>query len=874
MRHYLDGMRLSFESDRSRWALLAGTWLAVAFLLVVHMLQARLYLENVGKLGLRGQSTTSTPLSAAYPAFAADAQTWVRHALALSEGDAVRLRRTSIDNGLDGREVHWNSAWAWCILGAGRLESLVTGRPLPESIERSTLWLPGLALFSAVVAISWLASRVFGGAVAVMIAFGMVGHPRVFEGFYPRYVDHHGLLTVSVFGLVLGAVMMGAGWFGANQPGAAAMLPPDLRFAKFGARVSAVFGALGMWVSAASAIPPIAVVGLSGLLVAVLRGKATQLAGGHYSLEIWRTWGTTGAAASCFFYVLEYFPNHLALRLEANHPFYSIAWWGAGRLVGEIGNCGFRTKGLRCMEWNRMALPLGMIAIAPLVIVLGGERVFLPLNPFMSNLHKSIQEFLPLWQSFAAAGWTSFLWVGVVESIPLWTGLVLLVFWGRRLPILLWFGVLASALFAAMAWIQSRWLLNASGAQLVLLLLLVGWLVWGRSARLVWSVVTAVVVVAFVAPASVRYWAIKSEVVGTRVAPKDAQMALARDIAATIRASAPNSPVVLLSSPNSSTSIGYYGRFHTFGTLYWENLGGLRAAAEIFSALPDTDAAALARKYKVTHVAMVSEENFIEQYFRLINPSGTAEDLKRSLGYRLLVDRAVPTWLQMIPYKVPDDLAPLKTTVMLFKVAFDQSPADAIYHIALAKIAAGDTREAEADFDLLTEKSPDSHQPWLRKGELRFAAKDWDGALRALAAGIARAPPAERGTLYANAAAGFYGQKKYGHTIELYQSALRGGFDPVLGSYLAFVLATAEDDALRNGSESIRLAQAAVRSQPDSIIAWSALAAGYAESGDFEQAVAAGEKAVGLAREQKDAASERVGAERLLVYRRRQPVRN
>ena len=68
-----------------------------------------------GQLGMRGAAPAATPLTQAYPAFAADAQVWVRHALSLIEGDKLQLRYTTIDNAPKGREVHWNSAWAWAI---------------------------------------------------------------------------------------------------------------------------------------------------------------------------------------------------------------------------------------------------------------------------------------------------------------------------------------------------------------------------------------------------------------------------------------------------------------------------------------------------------------------------------------------------------------------------------------------------------------------------------------------------------------------------------------------------------------------------------------------------------------------------------------
>jgi hypothetical protein len=55
------------------------------------------------------------------------------------------------------------------------------------------------------------------------------------------------------------------------------------------------------------------------------------------------------------------------------------------------------------------------------------------------------------------------------------------------------------------------------------------------------------------------------------VDPKDAAIALQRDIAAALRASQPQGDIIPARGPNASTQIGYFGRFRTLGTLYWEN---------------------------------------------------------------------------------------------------------------------------------------------------------------------------------------------------------------------------------------------------------------------------------------------------------------
>src|SRR4051812_43774290 len=84
-------MQLSRESYRVRWIVLVTLWALAGTALCLHTRLVDDYLEIVGHLGLRGAPTFETPLTRAYPAFAADAQMWVRHALALLEGNDLQL---------------------------------------------------------------------------------------------------------------------------------------------------------------------------------------------------------------------------------------------------------------------------------------------------------------------------------------------------------------------------------------------------------------------------------------------------------------------------------------------------------------------------------------------------------------------------------------------------------------------------------------------------------------------------------------------------------------------------------------------------------------------------------------------------------------
>ena len=218
-------MRLSHETRRLRLTVLSALWLTAAAYLGLQAVLVSNYLDLAGQFGLKGKASAETPMKAAYPIFAADAQTWVRHAVNLAEGDGVRLRHTVIDNAPAGREVHWNSAWAWAIAASGKLHALITGKGFRESVEISVRWLNPLAQWLITVVFSWWAARRGGLTAGLVVGLAMFCKDRIYEGFFPSYADHHGLLTTAVLGCVLGMVFMGAGWWRRSEEGEIALMP-------------------------------------------------------------------------------------------------------------------------------------------------------------------------------------------------------------------------------------------------------------------------------------------------------------------------------------------------------------------------------------------------------------------------------------------------------------------------------------------------------------------------------------------------------------------------------------------------------------------------------------------------------------------------
>ena len=864
---------LKFFGARPRLIVLIA-WLFASGLVVWHQRIVDRYLVIAGDLGIRPEGRAVTPLTMAYPAFAADAQTWVRHALSLLEGNDLRLRYTSIDNAPVGREVHWNSAWAWCIALAGKLEHWVTGQPLPRSVELATVWLPSVVLIAFSLGLALWAARLGGPATGVFVAFALPGSARIFEGFFPGYVDHHGLLTVAVVGLSLGAFFMGAGWVRAQTQGED-VLPANASEAMRAATASALWGAFGMWVSAASSIPPVAIIGVAGFLALLVVGRTVrdQQTAVFYP-DIWRRWGNVGAVASFGFYLLEYAPSHLGLRLESNHPLYSLAWWGAGHLIAEIGNLWLGKTWPSKTHLRALALPLITVFAPVVVFLVAKERVFVIMDPFLANLHNTyIQEFMPIWKTLKGGGWALAFNLLVLDNAPLISALLLLGLWRRRSPGWLWFGVLAVLFFSVLAAIQARWLLNAAGCQTALAAFLVFFWTKGRVAWKQIAVSCTAIALLFGYSFYSRISGGLEDVGVRRISPRDAQSALNRDIAAALRATQPSGEIVMLSSPNSSTAIGYYGRFKTLGTLYWENNEGLKAAAQILSSRSDEEAARLIKARGVTHIAILSEENFISQYFELLNPTAKPDELKQSFGYRVFADKVFPVWLRMIPYKVPDDLAVLKISVLLLQVAFDQTPADALYHIAMGKVALGQLAEAERDFDTLIERSPDSFQPYFRKAEILFARGEWARSAEFSLGGINRSPMEQRRGQLIEAAARFYRQKQPSVAAQLYRIYLKAAFDPEIASYLAYILASSSDEALRDLKSAGELITRAAAAQPSSLSVIGAQAVVAAAQGDFAGAVVFQEKVVASCRQQGDAAALAVAERRLAEFKGGRPWR-
>jgi hypothetical protein len=182
---------------------------------------------------------------------------------------------------------------------------------------------------------------------------------------------------------------------------------------------------------------------------------------------------------------------------------------------------------------------------------------------------------------------------------------------------------------------------------------------------------------------------------------------LLRDVAHRLLQSSPERLPVVLAGPNSSTELSYYGHIRTLGTLYWENVEGLKKAARIFAAPDDKEALRLIQQAGVTHILVASWDDFGMDYVKLLEKSGAISKVPEVPFVKSLLDgETPPDWIRPLYYPIPTTFGIDGAEVRLFAVMPDQSPLDALIHRGVYQLDAGQPAEAKKLFQRVLETNP------------------------------------------------------------------------------------------------------------------------------------------------------------------------
>ncbi len=605
-----------------------------------------------------------------------DGYHWIMQAQQAAAEGRWRLRHVDYDGAPTGRDVHWAAPFRWWVRELAGLDQAITGVPRGIALERAAVFSGPILLVLLILGFTPAIARRCSGAAAAFFAAGLVTMLPLTVDFVAGYADHHGLANTCALLSVLCFI-----------------LASDTRQGSLPWVIAGgVAGGLGLWISAATQLPVLLGLGLGGATACwVGRGAEPGNAWTRHP-TFFRIWGATGAGVSILGYLYEYAPFDFGFRLEVNHPLYAIAWLAAGETLCRLAwlACGSSPVPRR---WNLLAggLATALVVTPAIVLWSGGETVFRVANPFLWRLHHEyIAEFQSLLTYLSRADYS---WAATAALWPL-----------------------AVLVLAAVAIAQRRsrfarsQLVMALGPALVVLPLMltqVRW--WGLECMLLLPVFVVVgrrmppagtagnllgTVPPFGAPPpkhDLRRWALAActalllpgavaalgaTVRAAEIGEDDLHALVERDLAQWLRQRAGHRPVVVAASPSLTTTLVYHGGLRGVGTLYWENLAGLKSAAELYAAPTDEQARAVVQRCGITHLIVVSWDGFEGVYARLARGVPADQPIPRdAFIVRLLSAPVPPSWLQLVPFTLPGLPVFAGQQVRIYEVVPDLSPA-------------------------------------------------------------------------------------------------------------------------------------------------------------------------------------------------------
>lgn len=607
------------------------------------------------------------------PTGGADGAHWVMQTQTLIAQGELRMRSVNYDNSPRGREVHWSSPLRWWLAALAWVDAGLGGRPIGLGIERAALWSGPVMLAIALPLIFfWVRQTISPGAALLVPVVAASYHPFAID-FLAGRADHHGLANLAALTAVLsfavGDLKRNPQWYGR----------------------SAMAAALGIWISAVTLLPLLIGLGFGFLVGAWFFRHGSAPPPWLEEPNHLRRWARTGAMVSFGAYLFETLPGPFPLRLEVNHPWYALAWLGAGEVLAWTIS---RLRHLPLRSIDHLKAILGLIALIslPAVVLATRATTYTVADPFLLALHQEhIAEFQPLSRIVATLGF-SFGVLGLVLPLILWLAPVSLLL-GRRLadrfrPTLCALAIPAT-LAVLLGFLQVRWLGLALAAGLPTVV--VAWMALEspessfslRARRLA---VGAVLLLCL--PGAIAAWQ-RTQTSG-EIGNEDIRHLAERDLAHWLRLRAGDRPVVLAAPPGLTTRQLYYGSHYGLGTLYWENAEGLARLADFYAARTDEEAHQRALEAGVTHVIFVTWDAFELSLIKLRRGEAGSRTVPTDAFFsRLLQSPIPPVWLRSIPFSLPDHRSLRGAEVRIWEVVTPQTPGRAVNAALQALLESG-----------------------------------------------------------------------------------------------------------------------------------------------------------------------------------------
>ena len=571
----------------------------------------------------------------------ADSFYWASYARDMVDTGTWRVRYTHLDNAPYGRPNYgWASLNAWYLVVLGKIWSVGTGIPWRNALLPAALWSAPILYLLALVTIL-LAGYLSGNfPAAAAAAFFLATAPRVYDDFAYAVPGHHGWHDLACFGtLVCLASAMRANndrrWFFAAGLG----------------------GAIAVWIGATQQGFGLAAAGLgvvAGLILSRFLPHRHRSPASLPPAESWRLFGATGAVAAIVFYLIEYGPGPLNMRLEVNHPIYALGFLLGGEFLCRFQRLLFSPEPRDTGDlWVAGLTAGGLIGIV-VAVLLGPAEWHTMRQPFMQRLHQEIAEFQPVARSGNSAWWLILGAPIFLVGVAGWRSLARDQPARHRTALLICACPCAVAI--GLSFVQLRWAGIAGASTAALAAVLFADPENSKTPRhQAISPLQAICV--FLSLGLIAIWS------GSRI-HDDARQLRAEtidrmatmEVASLLQTDARIAkPIAVFSGQKERQAwINFVTGIDSVGSLYWDSPRGIRAEAEFLATYDDAAAHRIARTRGINYVVVTPDGGDVVAYHYMWHGNRTAPQIRQTLAYRLAAPRPTPpSWLQLLPSVTP-----------------------------------------------------------------------------------------------------------------------------------------------------------------------------------------------------------------------------
>ncbi len=264
-----------------------------------------------------------------------DCYTWLALSRQMIDTGEWRINHANFDNPPQGREVHWNSLLCWLLVALAWISHLLTGDPIHAALENAAFQINLLLVLCLGILWYSIARTRFGRWPTLVGLALLLTLPELQFSFMPGNTDHQTLHLIALLGSIGFLLRGGLGWTQQATGGLPSCdFPPTKQRALRDSTIAGAFGAFGLWIGATVQINTLILTGAGLFILSLFRLHPDPLDGRVlFHPRFWRNWAYSGSAFTLLFFLIQYFPGDMRMRLEAIHPLHAVSWAGVGWLL-------------------------------------------------------------------------------------------------------------------------------------------------------------------------------------------------------------------------------------------------------------------------------------------------------------------------------------------------------------------------------------------------------------------------------------------------------------------------------------------------------------------------------------------------------------